>query len=32
MDSHYAALWDGGHIKFWSRATLTTLLQELVSR
>jgi 2-polyprenyl-3-methyl-5-hydroxy-6-metoxy-1,4-benzoquinol methylase len=28
MDSHYAALWDGGHIKFWSRATLTTLLQE----
>jgi 2-polyprenyl-6-hydroxyphenyl methylase/3-demethylubiquinone-9 3-methyltransferase len=28
MDSHYTALWDGGHIKFWSRATLTTLLHE----
>jgi 2-polyprenyl-3-methyl-5-hydroxy-6-metoxy-1,4-benzoquinol methylase len=28
MDSHYTALWDGGHIKFWSRSTLTTLLQE----
>ncbi|MDQ6670034.1 MAG: methyltransferase domain-containing protein [Chloroflexota bacterium] len=27
-DSHYSALWDGGHIKFWSRATLTTLLEE----
>ena len=28
MDSHYAALWDGGHIKFWSRRTLTALLEE----
>jgi 2-polyprenyl-6-hydroxyphenyl methylase/3-demethylubiquinone-9 3-methyltransferase len=28
MDSHYTALWDGGHIKFWSRATLTSLLHE----
>jgi 2-polyprenyl-3-methyl-5-hydroxy-6-metoxy-1,4-benzoquinol methylase len=28
MDSHYGALWDGGHIKFWSRATLSTLLEE----
>jgi 2-polyprenyl-6-hydroxyphenyl methylase/3-demethylubiquinone-9 3-methyltransferase len=28
MDSHYSALWDGGHIKFWSRATLTGLLRE----
>jgi 2-polyprenyl-6-hydroxyphenyl methylase/3-demethylubiquinone-9 3-methyltransferase len=28
MDNHYTALWDGGHIKFWSRATLTTLLEE----
>jgi 2-polyprenyl-3-methyl-5-hydroxy-6-metoxy-1,4-benzoquinol methylase len=28
MDSHYTALWDGGHIKFWSRVTLTRLLQE----
>jgi 2-polyprenyl-6-hydroxyphenyl methylase/3-demethylubiquinone-9 3-methyltransferase len=28
LDSHFTALWDGGHIKFWSRGTLTTLLQE----
>lgn len=28
MDSHFGPLWDGGHIKFWSRATLTTLLEE----
>jgi 2-polyprenyl-3-methyl-5-hydroxy-6-metoxy-1,4-benzoquinol methylase len=28
MDAHFTALWDGGHIKFWSRATLTTLLEE----
>jgi len=28
MDTHYTALWDGGHIKFWSRETLTTLLGE----
>jgi 2-polyprenyl-3-methyl-5-hydroxy-6-metoxy-1,4-benzoquinol methylase len=28
MDRHYTALWDGGHIKFWSRATLTQLLVE----
>ncbi|WP_066377219.1 MULTISPECIES: bifunctional 2-polyprenyl-6-hydroxyphenol methylase/3-demethylubiquinol 3-O-methyltransferase UbiG [unclassified Anabaena] len=28
MDSHYTALWDGGHIKFFSVATLTNLLQE----
>jgi 2-polyprenyl-3-methyl-5-hydroxy-6-metoxy-1,4-benzoquinol methylase len=28
MDNHYTALWDGGHIKFWSRATLTSLLEE----
>lgn len=28
-DSHHTALWDGGHIKFWSRRTLTSLpLQE----
>jgi 2-polyprenyl-3-methyl-5-hydroxy-6-metoxy-1,4-benzoquinol methylase len=25
-DSHHTSLWHGGHIKFWSRATLTTLL------
>ena len=28
MDRHFTALWDGGHIKFWSRKTLTTLLGE----
>jgi 2-polyprenyl-3-methyl-5-hydroxy-6-metoxy-1,4-benzoquinol methylase len=28
LDRHFTALWDGGHIKFWSYHTLTTLLQE----
>ncbi len=28
MESHFTALWDGGHIKFWSRETLSTLLKE----
>ena len=28
MDTHFTALWDGGHIKFWSRRTLSALLQE----
>ena len=28
MDRHYTALWDHGHIKFWSIPTLTTLLTE----
>lgn len=28
LDAHFTALWDGGHIKFWSRLTLTALLQE----
>ena len=28
MDDHFTALWDGGHIKFWSRRTLTRLLAE----
>lgn len=28
MDFHFTALWDHGHIKFWSRATLSRLLQE----
>ncbi len=28
MDKHFTALWDGGHIKFWSRKTLSALLQE----
>jgi hypothetical protein len=27
-DRHINPLWDGGHIKFWSKATLSTLLQE----
>jgi 2-polyprenyl-6-hydroxyphenyl methylase/3-demethylubiquinone-9 3-methyltransferase len=26
-DSHHTALWDGGHIKFWSRRTLGMLLE-----
>jgi 2-polyprenyl-3-methyl-5-hydroxy-6-metoxy-1,4-benzoquinol methylase len=28
FDRRFTALWDGGHIKFWSYGTLTTLLQE----
>jgi len=28
LDSHFSALWDGGHIKFWSMKTLRTLLEE----
>lgn len=28
MDLHYGALWDGGHIKFFSTKTLTELLEE----
>lgn len=28
MDAHFTALWDHGHIKFWSIRTLTTLLEE----
>jgi 2-polyprenyl-3-methyl-5-hydroxy-6-metoxy-1,4-benzoquinol methylase len=27
-DGHFTALWDHGHIKFWSIATLTSLFQE----
>lgn len=27
-DSHHTALWHGGHIKFWSRSTLTNLLED----
>lgn len=27
-DLHHTVLWHGGHIKFWSRATLTKLLSE----
>lgn len=29
MDQHFSALWDGGHIKFWSIATLSQLLYEV---
>jgi SAM-dependent methyltransferase len=28
FDSHWGALWDGGHIKFWSENTLGQLLAE----
>lgn len=28
MDAHFTALWDYGHVKFWSRRTLTLLLRE----
>jgi len=28
MDKHFTALWDGGHIKFWSVKTITALLNE----
>ena len=27
MDKHFTALWDGGHVKFFSVATMTTLLE-----
>ena len=28
MDNHFTALWDYGHIKFWSFKTLRLLLEE----
>ena len=28
MDRHFFALWDGGHIKFWSVKTLSNVLKE----
>ena len=28
MDKHFTALWDHGHIKFWSMKTLSMLLEE----
>ena len=28
FDAHFTALWDHGHIKFWSRRTLSILLNE----
>ncbi len=27
-DHHHTALWEGGHIKFWSKKTITSLLKE----
>lgn len=27
-DDHHTPLWDGGHIKFWSKRTLTQLLEQ----
>ncbi|MDB9347403.1 methyltransferase [Nodularia spumigena] len=27
MDRHFTALWDGGHIKFFSVSTMTELLE-----
>lgn len=29
MDAHFTALWDHGHIKFWSVKTLTKLFEEV---
>jgi 2-polyprenyl-3-methyl-5-hydroxy-6-metoxy-1,4-benzoquinol methylase len=29
LDAHFTALWDHGHIKFWSVKTLSQLLQEV---
>lgn len=28
MDAHFTVLWDGGHIKFWSKKTLQQLFEE----
>ncbi|MCP5476045.1 MAG: class I SAM-dependent methyltransferase [Rhodanobacteraceae bacterium] len=28
FDFHFSPLWDGGHIKFWSAKTITSLLKE----
>lgn len=28
MDAHFTALWEGGHIKFWSERTLRELLED----
>lgn len=28
LDQHFTALWDGGHIKFWSGKTISELLNE----
>jgi 2-polyprenyl-3-methyl-5-hydroxy-6-metoxy-1,4-benzoquinol methylase len=29
LDAHWDPLWDGGHVKFFSRATLSRLLEEI---
>jgi 2-polyprenyl-6-hydroxyphenyl methylase/3-demethylubiquinone-9 3-methyltransferase len=29
MDAHFTALWDGGHIKFFSVRTLASLLRDV---
>jgi len=29
LDDHFTALWDGGHIKFWSEKTISILLDEI---
>lgn len=29
LDDHFTALWDGGHIKFWSKKTIRILLNEV---
>ena len=29
LDRHFTALWDYGHVKFWSRQTLSQLLREV---
>jgi 2-polyprenyl-3-methyl-5-hydroxy-6-metoxy-1,4-benzoquinol methylase len=28
LDNHFTVLWDGGHIKFWSKKSLTKALEE----
>jgi hypothetical protein len=28
MDNHFTVLWDGGHIKFWSKKTLNIIFSE----
>ncbi|TAH23722.1 MAG: methyltransferase domain-containing protein, partial [Cytophagales bacterium] len=28
MDNHFTVLWEGGHIKFWSKKTLTILIEK----
>jgi hypothetical protein len=29
LDAHFAALWDGGYIKFWSKRTMRIRLEEI---